>query len=169
MLADVCLGKIRARQDAPLTLRFLTTVRLDSAYEAMFWMLLLAEGGRPCRYTLLKAGFRLHRVVDDRRNTAGDARQPCLQLGQNVLLFPQVSLDVRKAYYRLDVLALVVRRGRRLWVNIEIDGSGHAGDLDEQRQADLGLPTLRLEKSRLVQIGLVEWLLAQLLAHLEGA
>ncbi len=169
MLADVSLGKIRARQDAPLALRFLTTTRLDSAYEAMFWMLLLAEGGTPCRYALLKAGFRHHRAVDDRRNTVGDMRQPCLQLGQSVLLFPQVSLDVRKAYYRLDVLALVVRRGQRLWVNIEIDGSGHAGDLDALRQADLGLPTFRLGKSRLVQIGLVEWLLAQLLAHLEGA
>ena len=168
-LADSCLRKIRARRDAPLALQFLNEALLDSSYEAMFWMLLLAEEGRPCWYALLKAGFRSHRVVDRRRRTAGDSRQPCMQLGRSVLLFPQVHLDARKAYYRLDVLALVTRDRRRLWVNIEIDGSGHMGDLDEQRQADLGLPTLRLGKSHLVKFGVVEWLIPRLLGQLESA
>lgn len=169
-LASTCMQKVQARDDAKIALRFLNEACTDSAYEAMLWMQGLASGGQPCWHSLLRAGFRRLRVVDRQfKMSVGDVRHPCLQLpfiDGAILLFPQVNIDARKAYYRLDALVCVTRDKQRCWVDLEVDGGGHPGDFDHEREHDLGLPTIRLTKSDLLQPDLFERLLPRLVAFL---
>ena len=82
------------------------------------------------------------------------------------MLFPQLTLDTRKAYFRLDA-TLCMRDGRqRVWMNIEIDGAGHDGEFDAERQRLLGMPTIRLDRQALLTEDLVTMLATRLRAVL---
>lgn len=139
--------------DPALVARFLSEAGLDSGHEHRMWVDLMAEGGKPCWFRPLKAGFDRLCVVDrDTRRNASDRRLACLDAaGPNTdwLLWPQVTLDARQAYYRLDALAKVCMGDLSLWLDLEIDGEGHDSQFDQRRSLHLGLPTLRLLRAEL--------------------
>lgn len=171
-LADRSLLAIRKHSNRELVFRFLNEACLDSGHEAMFWLHALSAGGSPCWYAPSKAGFRQHRLVErgTQRKTVTDLRLPCLELkreGLALLLFPQVTVDTRRAYYRLDALACVTNGKKRCWVNIEIDGAGHDGEFDLERERALNLPAVRLNRDDLACEAMFEELLGRLRRCLE--
>lgn len=145
---DVLLDKIRSRDDAGLCLEFLEKAGLDSSLECMFWLALLAEGARPRGWPPSRVGFHQHRLVDpSSRLNVTHADAPCLEIALEncaCLLFPQVTVDVRVAYYRLDALVSVRGPRGQFWLDLEIDGQGHVGTFDLERQELLQLLTVRL-------------------------
>lgn len=167
--ADLVMSQIKEREDAAVCLRFLQQARTESGVEAMLWMRLLAEGGHPRCFSPLRAGFRRLSVVHGQsREGIGDVRQPCLTLETEhgfAMLFPQVTVDARRAYYRLDALMGLWVGRQRLWLNLEVDGEGHRSDYDLQRQSHLGLEAVRLSPGDLRDPGLLP-LLARRLAPL---
>jgi transcriptional regulator with XRE-family HTH domain len=151
---DKLLSRVAGREDAPLSFRFLNDAGLDSGDEAAFWIHGFAVGGRACWYSPVRAGFRSLPIVDgpEERKVIGDLRHPCLEIlraNYGILLFPQLRLITRRGFYRLDALACIRRGRKRCWVNIEIDGGGHDGEFDAERESQLRLPTIRLRKSHL--------------------
>ncbi len=152
-LADRALVTIRARQDEELCFEFLERALLESGPEAMFWMILLASGATPGRHSPNRAGFRKFSILDTQGSEVrGDLKRPCLDLNLpewEVLFFHQVTLDTRTRIYRLDALACVWSLRNRIWLNIEIDGHGHDGTYDRERQSLLELPTVRISMEEL--------------------
>lgn len=152
-LPDLLMAEINQREDAAVCLKLLQDARLDSGVEALLWMRLLAEGGHPCCFSPLRAGFRRLPVVHGgSRECIGDMRLPCLTLETGswfAMLFPQVTLDARRACYRLDALMGLWAGKRGVWLNLEVDGEGHRSDFDRQRQKDLGLEAVRLSQGDL--------------------
>jgi transcriptional regulator with XRE-family HTH domain len=171
-LFDRLLDRVAAREDSSLSLRFLHDACLDSGDETTFWVAGLAVGGRACWYSPARAGFRKFPVVDgpQDRKVIGDLRQPCLEIlrsSYGLLLFPQLRLVTRRGFYRLDAL-VCVRQGRdRCWVNVEVDGGGHDGEFDFERQSQLQLPTIRLKKRQLADPDMFADLEKRLLAILQ--
>jgi hypothetical protein len=168
-IVDRRMRAIFSRADERLCLKFLQQAGLDSGDESLYWSQLLALGARPAWYSLAKSGFDHLRAVDpETLKTLDSVRRPCLQLNlrRQLLLFPQVTLDARKGYYRLDALVCVLVSGRRVWLDLEIDGSGHRGEFDERREKALGLPTLRLTPAEIGSENLLEILEGKLLALL---
>ena len=147
---------------------FLQHACLESGTEYFFWLKLLAEGGHPCCYSPARAGFRNWPILARRGvEYVGDLRLPCLEMTEHGwLLFPQLTVDTRRAIYRLDVLVCCRIRYGRIWINVEVDGSGHESRFDQQRQADLGLPTVRIDTADLMSPKLVPLLSQRISAHL---
>lgn len=147
--AERVISAMEGRADRAHCEKFLEDANLESGYECMFWLILLACGARPGRHSLLRAGFRKFAVVDPHSKEArGDVRFACLDVdiaGCECLLFPQVTLDTRKRIFRLDVLACLYTPRHRTWVNIELDGYGHDSTFDHERQHLLSLPTARFQ------------------------
>ena len=145
---DKLMRLIRERDDRRLCEKFLRESASESGDEYFFWVRLVAAGGKPCWLSLFRAGFRASAVVESKSKIAiGDVRRPCLQVdGPNAswLLYPQVTLDARKTYYRLDARASVRTGDLQLWVDLEVDGRGHDARWDEFREQQLDLPTIRL-------------------------
>ncbi len=95
-----------------------------------------------------------------------DLRLPCLQFASTSckwLLFPQVTLDARKALYRLDALACVIHDGQRHWIDVEVDGPGHDSAFDKEREGLLGVATLRIDRNDLRRRDMLEVLEQRLL------
>jgi hypothetical protein len=157
--------------DPVLIARFLSESSLDSGHEHRLWTDLMADGGAPCWFRPLKAGFDALCVVDSssKRNLS-DRRLACLDLAGKIfdwLLWPQVTLDARQAYYRLDALACVHRDGERHWLNVEVDGEGHDSEFDERRALHLGLLTVRLKRADLATPHILERLEPKVVELLE--
>ena len=161
-VVDRAWASIRSRQAEGPSVKFLHWAGLDSSCEYLFWLRLLENGGKACCYSPARAGFRSLSVVHrDLRTNIGDLRLPCLEIliegfapgercwrvdspGFRCLFFPQITLDSRKGYYRIDALACI-RIGRsRFWLDLEVDGKGHDSTFDVEREARLGLKTVRL-------------------------
>ena len=144
------LEAVLSREDGDLAQQFLEQAGLDSSLEALVWTLFLEAGARPCSWSISNAGFEAHRVVDlATKLNRTHAPRPCLEMDFadfGLLLFPQVSVDVRTAYYRLDALACLRAGEERIWLNLEFDGRGHDPEFDSERQQKLGLPTIRLSQ-----------------------
>lgn len=168
--AERAVAAMRARSDLHLCEEFLEQSGIDSGHEFLFWAELLAAGARPCSTAPATVGFRALRVAEPSTwVTVNDLSSPCLEVtigGYPCLLFPQLTLDTRKAYFRLDA-TLCMRDGRqRVWMNIEIDGAGHDGEFDAERQRLLGMPTIRLDRQALLTEDLVTMLATRLRAVL---
>jgi len=157
----------KVAQTHPSALNFLQSAQLESGDEYFFWVKLLHEGGYPCCYSPMKAGFRSLSILDPKtlRHT-GDLRTPCLELAEeNWLIFPQLTVDTRKSVYRLDALLCWQGLRPRGWANIEIDGRGHDPRFDLVRRNELGLPTVRITASELTANQIVPLLRHKLVAH----
>lgn len=159
---------VHSRNDRRFSELFLKQARLDSGHELLFWVQLLAAGGKPCWLAPLRVGFRSCPVVHpDSKICIADVRHPCLELTGDrwsSLLFPQLTLDARRSYFRLDALACVRSGGRRRWINVEIDGEGHDPSYDEDRQRLLGLLTVRLNRVEITYPSMLALLQAKLLS-----
>ena len=152
-VVDKLLRQVHSREDWRLCEDFLREAAPESGHEYFLWLRLLAAGGKPCWFSLFRAGFRASAVVESSSKIAiGDVRLACLRVdgpGISWLLYPQVTLDARKSYDRLDALASLRTAEKQLWVDLEVDGRGHDPEWDEQRQQHLDLPTLRLTPAEL--------------------
>lgn len=161
------LRQLLAREDAELCQAFLREAAPESGHEYFLWLTLLAAGGRPCWFSPFRAGFRALGVVESKTKLGiSDLRLPCLELqatDTTWLLYPQVTLDARKSYYRLDALASVLISGKRSWLNLEVDGQGHHGEWDALREQHLDILTLRLSPADLAVGNLVALLEAKVL------
>lgn len=60
-------------------------------------------------------------------------------------MFPQVSLQGLK--HRLDFLVCVRLPDRCVWLNLEVDGTGHKPRNDAERAAAIGLPRVKLTEA----------------------
>lgn len=153
------LARVQRRPDAEFCQEYLRQSGLDSGHEYLFWVELLAADAKPCLMAPATVGFRSLRIADPANwATVNDVPCPCLEIdiaGYPCLLFPQLTLDTRKAYFRLDA-TLCVRDGRdRVWMNIEVDGAGHDGEFDAERARLLGMSTIRLDRQALLGEDLV--------------
>lgn len=141
------LGQIRKRNDLPLVRRFLREVACESKLEALLLLALLARGGRPIWDSPLEVGFREWPVVL-RGRQAGDCLHPGLELdlpGLKVVIFFQVSMQVRTGRIRVDGLVAVREFGARTrWAVGEVDGPDHVEEKDRQRQLRHDLPEIRI-------------------------
>ena len=148
------LCRVQHRPDHRLSQCFLEQAGLDSGYEYLFWLRLLAVGGQACWIAPVKAGFRQKSIVDSKTKCfVGDVRHPAIELIRGkfaCLFFPQPTVETRGRYYRLDALVCYRHDRRRLWVDLEIDGLGHDSAFDDERQNFLGLRTVRLSPSDLI-------------------
>jgi transcriptional regulator with XRE-family HTH domain len=161
-LVEAMLRVIRARPDVDLCFEFLEQADMDSALECFAWLGLLAKGAKPFSAAMTRLGFQNHRLVDPASGlNVTHARWPCLEVNLEhckLALFPQPTVDVRRAYYRLDALVSVRGRKGRFWVDLEIDGQGHCTKFDLNRQQALQLHTIRLTAEELEQRDLLELL-----------
>ncbi len=153
-LAEETSKLLSQRPDVTTCERFLHQAMLDSGHEYLLWTRILACGAQPSWASPLKAGFRSLSVIDSgTKMAAGDLKHPCLEWQSDefsALFFPQVTVDTRKAYYRLDGLVCLLGEGYRLWVDLELDGEGHVGSFDQVRSRRLGLPRVQLLSEELL-------------------
>jgi transcriptional regulator with XRE-family HTH domain len=160
VLVDKILSAVRARENGDLALQVLEQAGLDSGLEVLFWLFLLLAGAKPCCWAIAHAGFQAHRVAYPETGiNITHSLGPCLEMEFphfKALLFPQVSIDVRKAYYRLDALVCIKTAKERIWLDVEIDGRGHDATYDAERQARLQLPVLRLTTEDVTSPNLLE-------------
>lgn len=145
------LGDAEQRQQK---MDFLANACLDSGSELYLWLDLLADGAMPQWIAPCRAGFRRLPILDpETKDFVSDVRFPCLEFelkGASVIAFPQLTVMARSCIYRLDALLGVMVGQRRVWVNLEIDGDGHVGKFDAERQDRLGLLTVRIATEELV-------------------
>lgn len=150
---DRLVEGMNRRADAAVCHRFLEAARLESGLEYVFWARLLEEGAKPVWFAPSRAGFRRLMVIDSESLlNVSDLRHPCLEIasdGWSALLFPQLTVDARKARFRLDGLVGLDGPGGRSWLNIEVDGPGHDEEYDLRRSRLLEMEAIRLRPSDL--------------------
>lgn len=152
---DGLRAAIRAREDLTECLQHLHRTRCDSKFELSVYAHALADGAGICEASVLRLGFtRLPAVDEDTREPVGHRPMVAYLLRSEtlrVLLLPQVSLEVENGtVYTLDALALVIHGRRRIWIDFEVDGSGHRSTWDRQRAEALGLPEARFNEEDVV-------------------
>jgi transcriptional regulator with XRE-family HTH domain len=124
----------------------------DSSLEVLFWLHLAAGGASPIWTSPLELGFRRHAVTDwDHELLAGDVPKVSLWHKQLGIAIPQVSLIQPKR--RIDAL-LRLPHGR--FVAIEIDGEGHNGSWDENRDRQMKIQVVRFDGAALLVQDFVE-------------
>lgn len=148
--------RIRRRPDYPYVNFWAAQLSLDSADEALYVTLRLAQGATPALYPPLRLGQLAPMIrCPVTRQLVGHRPFPCLALGRR-FEFPQVTLSTPRLH-RVDFLVF-----DQVWQVVEIDGSGHDFSGDAEREEQIGLPTVRftrnqlIEKARLVANGEVE-------------
>jgi hypothetical protein len=134
---------------------FLRNGASDSRVETAFHLLELERKARQCQVACLAVGYDRFPVIDPHtRRVLGHRPMPAL-ITDDWLLIPQVTV-LTPATYTLDAL-LVVHRPHRTFIDLEIDGPGHAGSNDPRRAAHLQMPSLRLtERDVLANISLTD-------------
>jgi hypothetical protein len=136
----------------------------DSWTEKRFMVKLGLAKGQLVRVAPARAGASA-RVVDGR--SGADIRhrpQNAMVLslgGLDAVIWPQRPVRGRTAW-KLDGLAVVAAAGRKLTVNIEIDGPQHDPLRDLFRQEDFNLPTLRYSAATVNAPGFIKRLFTDL-------
>ncbi len=150
---SVRLRALGSREDRKPKVEFLAQAGLESGIEAFALLSLLAEGARVLWAAPCRAGFRRLPIIDPKsKDVISDAKFPALELtvaGVPAILFPQLTVMVQGAVYRLDGLLGLKLDKKRAWLNLEIDGGGHISRFDEEREDRLDMLTIRLTESDL--------------------
>lgn len=136
----------RGRPDFALVNYFTAQLSCGSAVECLYLLSLLARGGQPALAPPL--GFRRlpHPVVDPiTREWVCHRPFPAIVLGEAHHFF-QVSM-LTPRLYTVDVL-----RWDGAWTVVEIDGRGHDGRGDQERDQAIGLPVKRLSGNDVIEI-----------------
>jgi len=120
----------------------------ESTYETYLLLQAAVAGAEPFLGNPHSWDFDLHPVVDRTGRLLGSRVLPGLLYRgqeQDVILFPQVTLrvDVTNAF-RLDNLMFYRTGQRRLWLDLEVDASGHDARKDPYRTEKLGMMVVRL-------------------------
>ncbi len=111
-------------------------------------------------------GFRKLPVVDELGEALGERLLPCIYWKRGsleVVIWPQVNLRPDKWTFRVDALVLRVSPNPR-WGTMEVDGPGHSYGNDDFRSSQLLQNTIRLTKADIQGTGLIDDLVARLLA-----
>ncbi|MBX3166702.1 MAG: hypothetical protein KF760_04790, partial [Candidatus Eremiobacteraeota bacterium] len=138
-------------------------VRVDSAIEALAWLLLLAAGAKVFLGNPHLWGFRLHPLVDSLGACLGERVLPGLYLEREngrIWIWPQVHLRPKEFAFRPDALVLIVSGNSCRWCILEIDGYGHNSAKDLFRQEQLKMHEFRFSKKEIEDGAFLEKLLA---------
>ena len=122
-------------------------IRVDSAVEGLFWMLLAAAKAEVFLANPHTMGFRLQPIVDSQGFCLGERLLPGLYLEsatKKIWIWPQVNLRPKVVTYRVDALALIVEGDSSRWIVLELDGQGHNSAKDAFRREQLGVAEIRL-------------------------
>jgi len=138
-------------------------IRVDSAIEALFWMLLAAAKAEVFLANPHFMGFRLLPIVDSHGFCLGERCLPGLYLEsgkRKIWIWPQVSLRPKDIAFRVDGLALIVEGENRRWIVLELDGQGHHAAKDAFRREQLGMNEIRLTEKEIREGNPIQALLA---------
>ena len=138
-------------------------IRVDSALEALFWMVLAASKAEAFLANPHFMGFRLHPIVDSQGQCIGERCLPGLYLEsrtRKIWIWPQVNLRPKDIAYRVDALILIVEGETRRWMVLELDGKGHNPNKDAFRREQLGMQEIRISEKDIRDGGPVKFLLA---------
>ncbi len=138
-------------------------IRVDSALEALFWMLLAAAKAEVLLTNPHSMGFRLHPIVDSQGFCLGERCLPGLYLeswNKKIWIWPQVNLRPKDIAYRVDALLLVVEGENRRWVVLELDGQGHNFTKDAFRREQIAMSEVRITEKEIKEGNPVQQLLA---------
>lgn len=156
--------RIRSLKLNPRTLgQMRLLLRVDSAIEALYWMLLAAAGATVFVANPHAMGFRLHPIVDSQGFCLGERCLPGLYLqkgNRKIWIWPQVNLRPRDITYRVDALVLSVEGETRRWLILELDGQGHNFARDAFRRDQLGMSEIRLNEREIKEGDPLQALLA---------
>ncbi len=122
-------------------------IRVDSAIEALFWMLVAAAKAQVFLANPHFMGFRQLPIVDSQGLCLGERLLPGLYLEsatRKIWIWPQVNLRPKDIAYRVDALVLIVEGDSSRWLVLELDGQGHNGAKDAFRREQLGMAEIRL-------------------------
>lgn len=131
---------VRRRADFAECQGLCDLLAFDSAEEVLVVLHLLARGALPAVCAPARVARTPYAMLDPSTLEQVDFRpQPCLVLEGGFFFF-QVTLQGRSWRHRVDLL-----HGQDdVWSVVEMDGDGHAGNGDAQRDREIGLRTLRL-------------------------
>lgn len=136
-------------------MHFLSNAVVDSGLEMYAWLSLAASGAQPIWLSPASAGFRKWAVINPvNQEVLSDARFPAVEFqvsGVPAIAFPQITVSVRNSFYRMDALVGLRLGNKRVWLDLEIDGAGHDGTFDAEREERLGLVTVRVCKAELLE------------------
>lgn len=138
-------------------------IRVDSALEALFWMLLAATKADVFLANPHSMGFRLHPIVDSQGFCLGERCLPGFYLesgNRRIWIWPQVYLRPKDIAYRVDALILIVEGENRRWLVLELDGQGHNFNKDAFRREQLGMSEVRISEKEIKEGNPVQLLLA---------
>ncbi|MCW5868010.1 MAG: helix-turn-helix transcriptional regulator [Candidatus Eremiobacteraeota bacterium] len=138
-------------------------IRVDSALEALFWMLLAAAKAGVFLANPHAMGFRLHPIVDSQGFCLGERCLPGLYLesgNRKIWIWPQVNLRPKDIAYRVDALVLIVEGENRRWMVLELDGRGHNPAQDGFRRDQLGMSEIRITEAEIKEGNPAQRLLA---------
>lgn len=171
-LAETLEYKIAQRPDAAWCEEFLRWSGCDSKDEYLLCVRLLAHPAvTPVWFSPVRAGFTQHPSVDKETGRAnGHLKHPALHLlteGWKGLAFPQITLRPR-GNFRLDFLVALKSRGKTVWGDLEVDGTGHDPSYDEKKCDSLALPTVRLSGQEVERSDALSVLLGRLNRWLPG-
>ena len=137
-------------------------LRVDSAIEALAWILLCLAGAIPFVGNPHQWGFRGHPLVDGLGQCLGERVLPGLYYekeGVAFWLWPQINLRPKEVAFRVDALMLFVEGGRYRWLVVEIDGDGHVSKKDQFRQEQLKMGEVRIEGKDIKALRMLELLM----------
>jgi len=148
-------ARLDQRPDRDPTLLSLVDLPCGSGAEATFVFRLLDLEARVVTFAPLALGVCDTRLRDPRSlDYVGGRPMRALAVTWShctVVFWPQVPMRTGSASYNLDYL-LAAREGNAFaYGDYEIDGLGHDGNRDAERQSRLALPTLRLGHHDLVR------------------
>lgn len=130
-------------------------IRVDSALEALAWILLAAAGARFFLGNPHRWGYRHHRLTDSLGHCLGERNLPGLQYQAQLWIWPQVIHRPSEISLRPDALVLHASN----WLRMEINGDGHNQARDNYRMEQLKLPTISLTEKEIQNGKLVELIL----------
>jgi len=159
-------ARLDQRQDRDRTLVSLVDLPCGSGAEATFVFRLLDMGARVVTLAPLAIGVCETRLRDPgSKEFVGARPMRGLVLTWShckAVFWPQVPVRTEAASYVLDYL-LAIRAGTALiCADYEVDGLGHDGSRDAERQSRLGLPTLRLGHGDLIRSDFSDFLQGQI-------
>lgn len=148
-------ARLDQRRDRDRILASLVDLPCGSGAEATFVFRLLDLEARVITLAPLALGVCDSRLRDLVTRVYVGAR-PMRALALNlphcaVVIWPQVPVRTESAGYTLDFLMAAKEGGAFVFGDLEIDGLGHDGSRDAERQARLALPTLRLDHRDLIR------------------
>lgn len=148
-------ARLDKRRDRDRILASLVDLPCGSGAEATFVFRLLDLEARVVTLAPLALGVSDSRLRDLVTRDYVGAR-PMRALALNlphcaVVLWPQVPVRTESAGYTLDYLLAAKEGGAFIFGDLEIDGLGHDGSRDVERQAGLALPALRIDHPDLIR------------------